>query len=117
MRDKGRQEMGAGNVGSPFEPSAYFRVLSHRPSLLIDGAMGTQLFNRGLVPGDSPEHLNLVNPEIVQTVHTEYLRAGSDIILTNTFGGNRERLALHNLEGKVHEINAAAVQIAKQAAL
>ena len=117
MRDKERQEMSAGNVGPPSVPSAYFRVLSQRPSLLIDGAMGTQLFNRGLVPGDPPEHLNLVNPEIVQTVHTEYLRAGSDIILTNTFGGNRQRLALHNLEGKVHEINTAAVQIAKQAAL
>ncbi|SUZ49367.1 uncharacterized protein METZ01_LOCUS2221 [marine metagenome] len=85
--------------------------------LLLDGAMGTQLFDRGLPPGDPPELLNLVDPDTVQTVHNEYLRAGSDIILTNTFGGNRHRLALHDLEDKVHEINDTAVRIAKQAAL
>ena len=98
-------------------PSAYSRLLSQHQSLLLDGAMGTQLFLRGLGPGDSPEQLNLVNPDIVQAVHTEYLNVGSDIILTNTFGGNRHRLALHNLEHKVHEVNSAAVHIAKQAAL
>lgn len=117
MRDKAREEMTDGTVKSTSKPDAYLRLLSQRPSLLIDGAMGTQLFDRGLLPGDPPEHLNLVNPEIVETVHTEYLRAGSDIILTNTFGGNRQRLALHGLEGKVHEINSAAVQIARRSAL
>ena len=61
--------------------------------------------------------LNLVDPDIVRSVHNEYLSVGSDIILTNTFGGNRHRLALHALDDKVHEINDAAVRIAKQAAL
>jgi methionine synthase I (cobalamin-dependent) len=98
-------------------PSAYSRLLNQHQSLLLDGAMGTQLFLRGLAPGDSPEQLNLVNPGIVQAIHTEYLNVGSDIILTNTFGGNRHRLALHNLGHKVHEVNNAAVRIAKQAAL
>ena len=79
--------------------------------------MGTQLFDRGLSPGDPPEMLNLVDPDIVRSVHNEYLSVGSDIILTNTFGGNRHRLALHALDDKVHEINDAAVRIAKQAAL
>ena len=98
-------------------PCAFSRSLMQQQLLLLDGAMGTQLFDRGLPPGDPPELLNLVDPDTVQTVHNEYLRAGSDIILTNTFGGNRHRLALHDLEDKVHEINDTAVRIAKQAAL
>jgi len=85
--------------------------------LLLDGAMGTQLINSGLAPGESPESLNLSKPEVVEAVHTQYLQAGSDVILTNTFGGNRNRLALHGLEEQVEEINAAAVRVARKAAL
>jgi len=96
---------------------AFSRSLTQQQLLLLDGAMGTQLFDRGLSPGDPPEMLNLVDPDIVRSVHNEYLSVGSDIILTNTFGGNRHRLALHALDDKVHEINDAAVRIAKQAAL
>jgi len=99
------------------QPCAFSRSLMQQQLLLLDGAMGTQLFDRGLPPGDPPEMLNLVDPNIVQTVHNEYLSVGSDIILTNTFGGNRHRLALHGLDGQVCEINDAAVRIAKQAAL
>ena len=96
---------------------AFSGSLTQQQLLLLDGAMGTQLFDRGLSPGDPPEMLNLVDPDIVRSVHNEYLSVGSDIILTNTFGGNRHRLALHALDDKVHEINDAAVRIAKQAAL
>ena len=96
---------------------AFSRSLTQQQLLFLDGAMGTQLFDRGLSPGDPPEMLNLVDPDIVRSVHNEYLSVGSDIILTNTFGGNRHRLALHALDDKVHEINDAAVRIAKQAAL
>ena len=99
------------------QSGAFSRSLTQQQLLLLDGAMGTQLFDRGLSPGDPPEMLNLVDPDIVRSVHNEYLSVGSDIILTNTFGGNRHRLALHALDDKVHEINDAAVRIAKQAAL
>ena len=99
------------------QSSAFTRSLTQQQMLLLDGAMGTQLFDRGLPPGDTPEMLNLVDPDIVRSIHNEYLSVGSDVILTNTFGGNRHRLALHGLDDRVHEINDAAVRIAKQAAL
>ena len=76
------------------QPCAFSRSLMQQQLLLLDGAMGTQLFDRGLPPGDPPEMLNLVDPNIVQTVHNEYLSVGSEIILTYTFGGNRHRLVL-----------------------
>ena len=108
-------------VDNPPVPDAqscsFTRSLTQQQLLLLDGAMGTQLFDRGLSPGDPPEMLNLVEPDIVRSVHNEYLSVGSDIILTNTFGGNRHRLALHALDDRVYEINDAAVRIAKQAAL
>ena len=100
-----------------FQSRALSRCLTEQQFLLLDGAMGTQLFDRGLPPGEPPEMFNLVEPDIVQAVHSEYLRVGSDLILTNTFGANRHRLALHALDDKVYEINDAAVRIAKQAAL
>ena len=117
MSNQERQEITDGAISVPPKPSAYSRLLTQRPWLILDGAMGTQLFSRGMVPGSPPEHLNLENPEIVEAVHTEYLRVGSNIILTNTFGGTRQRLALHGLEDKVYEINSAAAQIAKRSAL
>jgi 5-methyltetrahydrofolate--homocysteine methyltransferase len=82
--------------------------------LVLDGAMGTMLQERGLRTGQSPEELNLTMPEVVSAVHREYLEAGADIIVTNTFGGNRPKLAHYGLEGKLREINAAAVTIARQ---
>ncbi|MDP7066587.1 MAG: homocysteine S-methyltransferase family protein [Acidimicrobiales bacterium] len=117
MSNQGRQKITDGAASVSPKPSAYSRLLSQRPWLVIDGAMGTQLFSRGLLPGSPPEQLNLENPEIVEAVHTEYLRVGSDIILTNTFGGTRQRLALHGLEDKVYEINSAAARIARRSAL
>jgi len=84
--------------------------------LVLDGAMGTMLQERGLKPGQSPEELNLALPEVVAGVHREYLAAGADIIVTNTFGGSRAKLSHYGLEGKLVEINAAGVAIARKAA-
>ncbi|HEY6837480.1 MAG TPA: homocysteine S-methyltransferase family protein [Geobacteraceae bacterium] len=84
--------------------------------LVLDGAMGTMLQARGLKPGQAPEELNLTMPEVVAGVHREYLDAGADIIVTNTFGGTREKLSHHGLADKVDEINAAGVAIARSVA-
>jgi 5-methyltetrahydrofolate--homocysteine methyltransferase len=84
--------------------------------LVLDGAMGTMLQERGLKPGQSPEELNLTLPEVVAGVHREYLAAGADIIVTNTFGGSREKLSHYGLAGKLAEINAAGVAIARSVA-
>ena len=84
--------------------------------LVLDGAMGTQLFARGLVSGGSPEEWNMTHPERVRDVHRAYVEAGSQVILTNSFGGTRYRLKLHNLQDRVVELNCAAAQNARSAA-
>ncbi|HXC93418.1 MAG TPA: homocysteine S-methyltransferase family protein, partial [Geobacteraceae bacterium] len=84
--------------------------------LVLDGAMGTMLQERGLKPGQSPEELNLTMPDVVAAVHQEYLDAGADIIVTNSFGGSREKLSHYGLEERLTEINAASVAIARKVA-
>ena len=84
--------------------------------LLLDGAMGTQLFERGATAGGCNEKLNLDKPEIVQSVHRAYLDAGCDAVLTNTFGGSAISLARHGLAGQARSINLAAAKIARMAA-
>ncbi|MDP9482784.1 MAG: homocysteine S-methyltransferase family protein, partial [Chloroflexota bacterium] len=73
------------------------RVLGEGSTVLADGAMGTMLFQSGLQFGDPPEVWNLTQPDVVRRIQRGYLEAGSRILLTNTFGGNRLRLALHGL--------------------
>ena len=70
--------------------------------------MGTMLFANGLMFGDPPEVWNLSKPDIVRRIHRGYIDAGSQIIATNTFGGNRMRLSLHGLQDRVAEINQTA---------
>lgn len=84
--------------------------------LLGDGAMGTMLQSAGLEPGDAPERLNVENPKAVLSVHAAYLEAGSDVLTTNTFGGSRPRLELHDAGTCVHEWNKAGAAIARRAA-
>jgi 5-methyltetrahydrofolate--homocysteine methyltransferase len=89
--------------------SARWRELldTDRP-ILADGAMGTMLFASGLEFGDPPEVWNITHPDIVRRVHRGYIDAGSRILLTNTFGGNRFRLSMHGNEKRVDELNRTA---------
>ena len=91
-------------------------LLAERGTLVADGAMGTVLFDLGLETGGCPELLNVERPDLVQKVHQGYYEAGSDIVLTNTFGGTAARLKLHNMTDRVAELNKAAVALAKAAA-
>ena len=83
---------------------------------LLDGAMGTELIARRLEPGTCNEMLNLESPGTILQVYNAYLHAGSDAMLTNTFGGNSFALAHHALMNRVVDINAAAVNLARKAA-
>ena len=89
-------------------------IFSDRP-VLADGAMGTVLNGRGVFINRCFEELNLSDPNLIVAVHEEYLQAGAEILETNTFGANRFRLSRHGLGGKVDEINAAGVRLARQA--
>ncbi len=91
-------------------------LLAERTTLLIDGAMGTELFTRGLESGAPPELWNVEQPDRVAAVHTDYINAGSDIVLTNSFGGTAYRLKLHRLDDRVVELNRAAAEVARRAA-
>jgi 5-methyltetrahydrofolate--homocysteine methyltransferase len=103
-------------AGPNERPSNTFTdLLAERPYLVADGAMGTTLFSLGLEGGGCPEMLNIEQADLVEKVHRSFIEAGSDIILTNTFGGNRLRLNLHRLGDRVAELNRAAVEVAQQA--
>ncbi len=92
------------------------RHLERHGTLLGDGAMGTELFARGLTAGDPPEMWNIDMPETITSVHSGYIEAGSDIVLTNSFGGTSFRLKLHGLDSRVVELNRAAAEVARAAA-
>ncbi len=82
----------------------------------LDGAMGTQLIAKPVTVGKCSDYLNIESPQIIMDIHRAYFNAGSDAVLTNTFGANEITLARHNLADKVEQINTAAVKIARQAA-
>ncbi|MBN2269066.1 MAG: homocysteine S-methyltransferase family protein [Sedimentisphaerales bacterium] len=83
---------------------------------VLDGAMGTQLFARGVESGTCTDYLNVRSPEVVCEVHRAYLDAGSDAVITNTFGANRYALGRHGLGGQVAAINRAGAEAARRAA-
>ena len=91
-------------------------LLAEGRPLLADGATGTNLFAMGLTSGDSPELWNAVHPDRTQALHRAFVDAGSDIILTNSFGANRRRLMLHGLEARTRELNRLAAQNARKVA-
>lgn len=92
------------------------RLLNHLKNnvLVADGAMGTILYSEGL--DTCPEAYNLTHPNKVECIHRSYIEAGADVIQTNTYGANFEKLKVFGLEHKVKEIHKAAVQIAKRVA-
>ena len=87
--------------------------LAAKGFLVADGAMGTQLFAVGLSAGDPPEAWNVHHAEEVRAIHRGYLRAGADLVVTNSFGGTRFRLALHSLQDEVAELSEAAARNAR----
>lgn len=95
------------------ESNLFLRMLAEKRFLLADGATGTNLFSMGLMTGDAPELWNTEYPERIAAHYRTFVEAGSDIILTNTFGGNRRRLVLHQAQDRVEELNTAAVKILK----
>jgi 5-methyltetrahydrofolate--homocysteine methyltransferase len=92
-------------------------TLTSGKPLVADGATGTVLMAAGLQPGTLPELWNVEQPEKILALHRAYIEAGSQIILTNTFGGSRLKLSKGGLGDRVHELNLAGVSLAKQAAV
>ncbi|MFN3971468.1 MAG: betaine--homocysteine S-methyltransferase [Gemmobacter sp.] len=92
------------------------RLLSERNVLLLDGATGTNLFNMGLASGEPPEFWSVDHPDRIRALYRGAVEAGSDLFLTNTFGGNASRLKLHNAEGRVRELNRVAAELGREVA-
>lgn len=94
-----------------------FRDLLESDSVYVfDGAMGTRLYDKGIYINRSYDELNIAAPDLVKEVHTEYVKAGAEILETNSFGATRHKLQSYGLEGKLREINIAAARIAREAA-
>lgn len=92
----------------------FLEALANGP-LVVDGAMGSQLFERGILYNACLEELNVSRAELVKRVHEDYVRAGANVIETNTFGANAMRLDKHGLAGKVAALNEAGVKVAREA--
>lgn len=93
-----------------------FREALSERVIVFDGAMGTEIYKHGVFINRCYDELNLSQPDIVSTIHDQYRRAGADVLTTNTFGANRLRLGAFGLEGRVADVNAAAVKLARGAA-
>ncbi|MEO1788747.1 MAG: betaine--homocysteine S-methyltransferase [Pseudomonadota bacterium] len=97
-------------------PDALSSLLADRDWILADGATGTNLFNMGLASGDAPEFWNVDRPDDIRALYGGAIDAGSDLFLTNTFGGNASRLALHDGQSRVRELNRAGAEIGRELA-
>ena len=89
------------------------QLLATHDYLIADGGMGTMLMAAGLEQGDPPEMWNVLHPDRIRNVHRGYIEAGSQIILTNSFGGTCFRLKLHKLQDRAYELNKAAAELAR----
>ena len=92
------------------------RLLDPDQVVLFDGAMGTMLYNRGVFINQCYDELVLRSPDLVREVHAAYVKAGAEVVETNTFGANRPKLTQYGLEGQVAAINTRAAQLAREAA-
>ncbi|MBI1416888.1 MAG: betaine--homocysteine S-methyltransferase [Limimaricola sp.] len=92
------------------------RLLETRDWIMADGATGTNLFNMGLESGDAPEMWNTEHPDRITKLYADAVDAGSDLFLTNSFGGNAARLKLHGAQGQVREINRVAAELGRAVA-
>ncbi len=92
-----------------------FRERLQGVPILADGAMGTELYTRGVYVNRCFDELNLTQPELIVSVHEDYLKAGAELIETNSYGANRYKLLPHGLADKVVQINRASVEVARQA--
>jgi methionine synthase / methylenetetrahydrofolate reductase(NADPH) len=94
--------------------SVPFLTRAHEGGLLFDGAIGTQLYERGVFLNQCFEHINLTQPTLVKQIHREYFEVGAEVITTNTFGANRMRLVKHGLSDQVETLNQAGVRLARE---
>lgn len=97
-------------------PDPLSQLLAERGVLLADGATGTNLFNMGLEAGDAPELWNIHHPDRIATLYRGAVQAGSDLFLTNTFGGTAARLKLHEAQDRVHDLNRIGAAIGREVA-
>lgn len=98
------------------KPARLHSILETTGWVLADGATGTNLFRAGLETGYPPELWNVERPEDITALHTSFIDAGPQLILTNSFGGTAHRLRLHAADDRVGELNLAAAKLARQAA-
>jgi len=84
--------------------------------VLFDGAIGTELYNKGIFINSCYDELNITRPKLIKEIHESYIEAGADVIETNTFGANRLKLKKHGLEDKIYDINLAGARLAREAA-
>ncbi len=94
--------------------NAFLQAIKERV-LILDGAMGPVLQTRGLCPSGCPEEVNRISPDVIAGIHAEYAAAGADIVVANSFGGNRVNLGRYGLERAVSELNRRAVELAREA--
>ncbi|HEX8069812.1 MAG TPA: bifunctional homocysteine S-methyltransferase/methylenetetrahydrofolate reductase [Pyrinomonadaceae bacterium] len=91
-------------------------LLASDQLVVFDGAMGTMLYSKGVYINRSYDELNLTNPDLVREVHEEYVRAGAEVLETNTFGATAHNLQQYGLDGALHELNVSAARLAREAA-
>ena len=93
--------------------TTWWDLLAADGPIVADGGMGTMLFSMGLARGESPEMWNDERQDDVRSIHRAYIQAGAQIVLTNSFGGNRYRLGMHDLAERAAELNTAAARLAR----
>src|SRR5690606_9178472 len=96
--------------------NALSRMMSQRDWILADGATGTNLFNMGLESGDAPEFWNEKHPDRITKLYKMAVDAGSDLFLTNSFGGNASRLKLHGAQKRARELSRISAEIGREVA-